>query len=463
MKVSEILKITNGALLSGASRTDINLSKISTDSRAIVRGGFFIAIKGENFDGNDFVEEVFKKGAIGTVISGSGVRGLPPTKRWTGQTGAGKIIIQVKDTLKALQDIAAAHRRKFDIPVIAITGSNGKTTVKDMTAACLSKKYNVLKNEGTKNNHIGVPQTLLKLKPSHEACVLELGANHEGEIRLLSSIARPTIAAIINIGSSHLEFFKDLKGVYEAKKEIVEFLDKKGTLVLNGDDPYLSGIKDKTRKVLRYGLKKSNDFAAEALPSGKGAITFVVNKRRVFHLNIVGRHNIYNALAAIAVSLSLGVDYKAIREALFCYKAASARLDVRKMDGFDLIDDSYNSNPLSMAGALEAVMNYPASGRWIVAGDMLELGDKAVDLHRMAGEMIARSNIDGLFVFGELSKNILRAALENGMKKDKLWHYPTHDAIAGMLKKVVKKGDVVLLKGSRGMRMEKIIEKLKGR
>lgn len=453
MKVSEIVKITHGKLLSGNPDTDIDPSKILTDSRTAGKGSFFIALTGPNFNGNNFVEPAFEKGAVGAIITRREASGL-----WSG-----KVIILVKDSTKALQDIASAHRKKFKIPVIAVTGSNGKTTVKEMIATCLSKKYHVLKNEGTKNNHIGVPQTILQLKPIHEACVLELGTNHKGEIRNLSAIARPTVAVITNVGPSHLEFLGDLDGVYGAKKEIIDFLDKKGILVLNGDDQYLSRIKDKTHKVLRYGFGASNDIVAEGvLPPRKGRITFVVNNSMIFELNLMGRHNIYNALAAITVAGCFKISHRSIREALHEYRPASRRLDVQKIGGIDIIDDSYNSNPLSMMSALEAIKHYPANARWIVAGDMLELGKKSVHFHKMIGKAVAKSDVDGLLTFGKLSRHILSQAMALGMRKDRLWHCPTHDDIAGVLKKFARKGDVILLKGSRSMKMEEVLAKLKG-
>ena len=452
MKVKEIVKITGGKLLSGDPENTIEPADISTDSRDIKKGALFIALTGSNFDGNDFVGEVLKKGAIGAIISGTGGR----------RSGTGKIIIQVKDTTKALQAIAAHHRRKFQIPVVCVTGSNGKTTVKDMAWHILSSKYNVLRNEGTKNNHIGVPQTLLKLNSKHEICVLELGTNHKGEIALLAGIARPTVAVLTNIGPSHLEFLGDLKGVLEAKKEILRYLDKKnGLVILNGDDGLLSGISGKEFKILRYGFNGSNDLRAEALTSRSNNIIFVVNNRMVFELNLLGLHNVYNALAAIAAALHFGIGHRTIRETLVNYKPTNMRLELEKVSGINILNDSYNSNPMSMMRALEVVKHYPAKAKWIVSGDMLELGKESERFHRLIGEAIAKSDVEGLMTFGELSKHTLAQARALGMKRDKLWHCSTHDEIAKVLKKVAKKGDVVLLKGSRSMRMEKVLEKLK--
>lgn len=451
MKVKEIVKITAGKLLSGDRGAEITPSRISTDTRNIGRGDFFLALKGVNCDGNDFVGEAFRKGAAGAIVS----RAPAP------QPGSKKIIIQVKDTTEALQKIAAYHRDSFDIPVICVTGSNGKTTAKDMISDILSVKYKVLKNEGTKNNHIGVPQTLLKLKKDHEACVLELGTNHEGEIRLLANLARPDIAVITNIGPSHLEFFGGLEGVYRAKIEILGALKGNGLLILNGDDDFLSRIRDKRFRVVKYGFRDSNDFKAQALPPRKNRLIFAVNDRHVYELNLFGMHNIHNALAAIAVAEHFGIGYRLIREALFNFKPTLSRLNFKSINGIDIIDDSYNSNPMSMVRALEVIKHYPAGSRWIVSGDMLELGKEAELFHRRVGESIAGSGIEGLLAMGELSKHTLDEARACGMRKDRLWHCATHEEAARILKKVAKDGDVVLLKGSRSMKMEKVLDRLK--
>lgn len=450
MKIKEMVKVVKGRLLSGDPEADIDPSRISTDSRIIKKGEFFIALQGPNFNGNKFVNDAFGKKASGAIVSSR-----------EGVKNTGRILIEVRDTLKALQDIAHHHRMKFKIPVVAVTGSNGKTTVKDMIAHVLSAKYRVLKNEGTKNNQIGVPQTLLRLKGSHDICVLELGTNHRGEIRRLSRISRPSTAVITNIGPSHLEFLADLNGVYAAKKEIFDFMEKKrGIAVINGDDRFLGRLKDSRFRILRYGFKEGNDFRAEVLSIERQRLEFILNGRTKFRLNLFGVHNIYNALAAIAVASHFGVNYESIRKALITYKPIYMRLNLKKVDGIDIIDDSYNSNPLSMKCALEVMKDYPAKARWVVSADMLELGREGIRLHKMIGESIARSNVEGLLTFGKLSKHTLEGARKSGMKNDRLWHCSDHSQIAHILKKVLRKGDALLLKGSRGMRMETVIEEL---
>lgn len=438
--------------MSGNAASDIDLSTVSTDSRAIKKGEFFLALNGPNFRGSDFLEDAFRKGAAGAIVESAAL--LAKYKN--------KIVISVEDTTKALQDIAASNRAKFKIPVICVTGSNGKTTVKDMIAAVLAARYNLLKNEGTKNNHIGVPQTLLKLKKEHELCVLELGTNHRGEIKALSAVAKPTVAVVTNIGPSHLEYLIDLDGVYEEKKQLLESLKSGGVAVVNGDDPFLSKANLKRRKVLRYGLKKSNDFRAEDICADAESIRFRVNGRAEFELKLLGAHNVCNALAAIAVASIFNVNARAAKRALLRFKPASMRLDPLNVKGISVINDSYNSNPLSMKTALEAIGACQARAKWVVSGDMLELGGEAVRFHEMAGELVAMSGANGLITFGKFSRHTLSGASACGMNRDNLWHCDTHEEIAKVLKRVTRAGDIVLIKGSRGMKMERVIEKMKG-
>lgn len=451
MKISEILKITGGKSLAGGGDADIDLSKISTDSRTIKRGEFFIALSGPNYCGSLFAKDAFKRGAIGAIVESAD----PSVMR------GGRILIKVKDALKAMQDIASAHRAKFRIPVICVTGSNGKTTVKEMIAGVLSSKYRVLKNEGTKNNHIGVPRTLLKLKKSHQVCVLELGTNHEGEIRALSRIAAPTFAVITNIGPSHLEYFVDLKGVCKEKTQVLGALKAGSRALINGDDPMLAKVRPGKLKLSRYGFGDSNDFRATDISSAGFNLKFRVNGAEEYSLKLLGAHNIHNALAAIAVARQFNVSAGSVRRALLNYKPAFMRLEPLKVNGISFINDSYNSNPASMKTALEAVRVYPARAKWIVSGDMLELGRGAARLHRMTGELIADSAATGLLTFGDLSRHTLSGAYGHGMEKN-LWHCATHDEIADRLKKIVRSGDIVLIKGSRAMKMEKVIERMKG-
>lgn len=452
MKIKRILRVTRGRLLSGDPHADIDLSTISIDSRKIAPGQFFLPIKGANFDGEDFIEDAFKKGAVGSFT----------TKSTTIGSQYDKIMIRVKDTTAALQDVARYNRSKFGIPVIGITGSNGKTTVKDMVAKVLSSKFNVLKNEGTMNNHIGVPLTLLKLNSSHDVCVVEMGTNHHGEIRLLAGIASPTVAIINNIGPSHLEFFKDLKGVFAAKKEILEGLDRDSLAIFNGDDRYLSSIKKQPFKIMRFGFSDANDFRASGVSSDGAGVRFILNESSPFALKLIGAHNVSNALAAIAVAHNFNISYLETKKALYEYSPVNMRLNARQVGEITVIDDVYNSNPLSMKSAIDTLTEYPARRRWIVSADMLELGRQEKEFHSMIGEIIAKSGFSGLITFGDLSKHTSSRALECGMDKERVWHCSDRSEIAVLLKKIVDKGDAILIKGSRSMRMEEVVKGIMG-
>jgi len=449
MKVKEIIKITKARLLSGYSSSEIALDRISTDSRGIRKGDIFLALEGPNFDGNKFVRDAFNKGASAAIVSKFNDK-MP-----------GKTIIKVADTLSALQEIAALNRKKIGIPLIGVTGSNGKTTVKELLSAILSECYEVLKNEGTKNNQIGVPQALLKLKPAHDICVLEFGTNHAGEIRRLSEIARPSMAVITNIGPSHLEFLKDLEGVYRAKIEILEFMKPGGRLIVNGDDRFLRKIRSARFRVVKFGLGRGSDFIASDIVLGRDGIRFLLNGKFEFRTRLLGLHNVYNALAAITAASQFKVDINKMQDALSKFKQTAMRLNRKKINGIDVLDDSYNSNPLSMISALDVLKRYPAKNRWVVSGDMLELGSQGVRFHEEIGSYIAKSNVDGLLTFGTLARHMLVKARQEGMNSKRLWHCADHKEMARILNGVVSKGDVVLFKGSRSMRMETVIDNLK--
>jgi UDP-N-acetylmuramoyl-tripeptide--D-alanyl-D-alanine ligase len=450
MKISDIAKIIGGRLACGSSGISVTAGAISTDSRTIKRRGLFIALKGENFDGTRFVEDAFRRGAAAAIASSS-LRCLECYER---------PIVVVSDTTRALQDLARHNRLRFRTPVICITGSNGKTTTKEMTAKLLGVRYNVLKNEGNKNNQIGIPQTLLKLGAGHGMCVLEFGARHPGDITTLSDIAAPDAAVVTNIGPSHLETFGSLRGVYRTKMEIVSSLKRGAPLFLNGDDGFLAGVKGGKFKVVRFGLGESNDFRATSVVTEKDRIHFALNGGMDFELRLLGTHNVYNALAAIAVASYFGMDLKTIRRSLSAYRPSGMRLNLKRIGGFYIIDDSYNSNPLSMASALDTLKAYPARARWIVSGDMLELGRRQEFFHRMIGSLAAKMNVEGLFTLGRLSRHTHAEAIKRGLPRSRVRHCSCHDEIVSLIRSSARDGDVVLVKGSRGMAMETVIRKL---
>lgn len=449
----DVIEATSGRLLKGDPER--RFAGVSTDTRNLKREDLFIAIKGPNFDGHDFIGEARSKGAIGALVS----RDVAPRPFPSGErAGEGFVIIEVKDTVKALGDIAKFHRKRFDIPVIAVTGSNGKTTAKDMTAQVLSVKYNVLKNEGTENNFIGVPQTLLRLKNSHKIAVIELGTNHFGEIARLAEMIQPSCGVIINIGPSHLEFFGNVDNVREEKLELLKYLGGDCACVVNGDDRRL--VKDAEticEEVVTFGLEAGGAFMASGIKEEGGTIGFVLNNNTAFRLNVLGKHNVYNALAAIAVGSLYGISPREMAQELEKFKLPKLRMESAEMRGIRFIFDCYNSNPYSMASAIETLKAMDCRGRKIiVAGDMLELGTAAPQMHREIGKVAAQAKTDILMGVGPLSGFILEGAQEEGIGGDSLLHFENSVEASRALKDILREGDLVLVKGSRGMKMEEI-------
>lgn len=448
-KLEELLKGCSGRFSRPGKAARI--SGISIDSRAIKRGEAFIAIRGKNFDGHDFIARAVELGASCVIHDAK-------TKIF-GNVKAGVPFIEVRDTEKALGMIANFQRRKFDPPVIAVTGSTGKTTCKEMIACVLGSRLRVLKNEGTKNNQIGVPMTLLGLDAGHEAVILELGTNHFGEIARLAEIAEPNIAVITNIGSSHLEYFGNRAGVWREKRSILENLRKPGIAVLNADDPFQAKVL-RSRSggfVLSYGGRGPADILVSEIKPLAGRVDFLVNGRHRFQLNTVGIHNVYNAAAACAVGLLFGVSLKESSRRLKRFKFPGGRLNLCRINGVTFLDDTYNSNPSSFAQALAALKDFPARGRRIlVMGDMLELGKNARRCHEEAGKLL-KCACDVFIACGKLSgiaagkaaldrKNI-HSCLTSSQARDILWNRICPEP-----------SDVVLVKGSRAMKMEEVMK-----
>ena len=423
---------------------------VSIDSRTIRRGEAFIAIRGDNFDGHDFILAAVRKGASCVIFE----RGRFNPNRLPRTVAR----IAVKDGVRALEAIAACHRRGFSIPVVAVTGSNGKTTAKDICAWALGARFNLVKTEGTQNNHIGVPLTLLRLAPGDEACVLELGSNHPGEIAERAATAAPDIGIITNIGPSHLEHFGSLAGVFREKYSLARALEAPGILIVNVDDPFLSRtIIAKKQKpfIISIGVNASADFRARGV-SVKGMETrFTLNGRR-FRLATPGTHNVYNALAAVACCRLLGMGYREIVSRLASFEFPAGRLTVRRVNGAVLIDDSYNSSPASLSQALACLKGLGNRGRSIlVMGDMLELGAGEEGFHRAAGREAA-GICTGMVAVGRLSRLALEAYLKAGGAAAETYACDTakeaKEIVFGKL--APGKGDAVLVKGSRRMKLD---------
>jgi len=450
--VRDTLNSTRGRILSG-NVEDI-LTGVSTDTRRLKRGELFVAIKGNRFDGHNFILDAVSRGAGGVLVQEGCITNksnfkIPEVS-----------FISVYDSIRALGDIARFHRSRFDIPFIGITGSNGKTTTKEMISIILNKGFNVLKNFGTENNHIGVPLTLMRLKSEHKIAVLEMGTNHLGEIRRLSKIAKPTVAVITNIGQSHLEYLKDKDTVLKSKIEILEHMDKDGTLIINGDDEFLKTIKTDL-KLIKFGLDEKCDFTADKIDIQPDGISFRLNGKEVINLTVMGRHNVYNALAAIATTWSFGVPIDQIKDALKEFRMPNMRMDVKKIGDVRIINDSYNSNPSSMKQAIESLKDITTKGRKIlVAGDMLELGNLSGRFHHLVGRQAAESGIDMIVAVGKLSEHVANGAQEAGMSGKKIKLCNLTKEASEIVKNLIKKGDTILVKGSRAMKMEEIVQVL---
>jgi len=447
MRLQEIAKIVKGELLS--DKLDAKVSEISTDSRTIKSGDLFIALGGENYDGHNFVNDAFQKGAVGTVVSKS-IK-LP------------KPVIKVENTSHALGEIARAHRKKFDIPIIVVSGSNGKTTTKDMLAKILSRKFNTLKAEKSFNNHVGVPLTLLKITDQTEIAVLELETNILGETRRLAEIIDPLGAVITNISDTHLELLPSREKVAEEKAEILESLRSEGFAVLNSDDTWVTRIGDKsqTNKLITFGINNEGDFSATDIKKhGYAGIQFVLNQRHPIKLKIPGIYNVYNALAATACASTLGVEYNIIVEELEDFKASPMRGEIIECRGTKIIDDTYNANPQSMREAVQVLEDIGEGRRIAVLADMLELGEVARDAHYELGKFIAASKVDIIITVGELARYIAEGVADNSKEKIVYSYNDKHSAMQKLLD-IIQPNDTVLIKGSRKMEMEEIVEHLR--
>jgi len=448
----EIINAANGTLLCGNIET--RFENISTDSRKITGGELFIPLAGEKFDGHDFIGASLNLGAAGSLTH----RDADPVP--------GKALVRVEDTLRALQDIARYYRKKFNIPFVAITGSVGKTSTKNMVASVLGRRFNVLKTTGNLNNEIGLPLTVFNLDGAHEVAVVEMGMSGFGEIERLTSIALPRIAVITNIGLAHIEKLGSRQNILKAKMEILSGLEEGGTVILNGDDRLLYGMKGLTKfHTVYYGIGEELDYQAyNVVSAGEKGTYFEISvgsgDYRV-HVPAPGVHNVYNALAAIAAGKCLGVSMEEIIEGIAAFESEKMRMDIISYGGFKIINDAYNANPQSMEAALNVLKDMKGSGRTIaVLGDMLEMGDWACDAHLDTGKFAVSRGIDYIITVGENGGYIAQGALEAGMPHDRVFAFNDKDAAASFARSILSDGDTVLVKGSRAMKMEEIVDKI---
>jgi UDP-N-acetylmuramoyl-tripeptide--D-alanyl-D-alanine ligase len=452
--------------LSGKRR----IRQIITDSRSVRRGDLFVALRGERFDGHEFVPAALAQGAVGAIVQDR--YRLPPSSAAVRriERSVAPFLFGVRDPLFAYQQLATHYRSRFDIPVVAVTGSNGKTTTKEMVAAVLGQRWRVLKTEGNFNNRIGVPATLFRLTPRHQAAVIEMGVDQQGQTTRLCEIVRPTIGVITNIGPDHLEFFGSMEGSAQAKAELLDQLPSDGLAILNADDSYFDYLAARAQcRVMSFGFSAMADVRASGVTSDtRYGTTFRLHlpgksRPTIVRIKVHGTHNVTNALAGAAVGAALHLSGSMISQGLGRFRPAAMRSQVVTHHGVHFINDCYNANPASMKAALQLLAQWsPAGKRIAVLGDMLELGQETGGMHRDVGQFLAEQGLSRLIACGTLGRDIAEGARQGGMAESKIDEVVDAAAAADHLKRIVRQGDVVLVKASRGMKMEQVVHALTG-
>jgi len=454
---SELAAATGGAWTGG---TPAGIVGVSTDTRAIAAGSAFVALRGERFDGHDFLADAARAGASCAVVASDRGASAP----------AGLPLLLVDDTLTALGAIARLHRLRFSLPVVGVTGSNGKTTTREMIASILATRGPVLKTEGNLNNEVGVPLTLLRLGPEHTAAVVEMGMNHRGEIGRLTAMAEPRVGVVTNAFPAHLEGLGTVDGVADAKGELYKGLPADGVVIANADDPrMLHKARKSGRRVLTFSGGKDREADVVVLdvlsqdPEGMRFLLGIGTKEVEVRLPLVGEHNAANAAAAAAAALALGCTDREIVRGLAGVRPVGRRLRIERLpSGVLLVDDCYNANPASMKAALRTLRQLAGAGRAVAAlGDMLELGPTEGDLHRELGRDAASAGLAALAAFGPRARLALDAALAAGMNPSDAFHTEDPQALAAFVRERLRPGDVLLVKGSRGMKLERLVEALR--
>ena len=447
--LGQIAQMVGGRLCDKAYE-DTLIEGISTDSRTISQNNLYIPLIGEVFDGRIFIKECEDKGASAFFID----------EEYEVKKNISIPYIRVANTEDALRDLAKAYRDQLDIKIVGITGSNGKTTTKDLLTSVLSQKYKVQKTLGNLNNQIGVPKTILSLDEDTEVGVIELGTDNFGDISLTSNIAKPDIAVILNIGDSHLHNLKSREGIAKAKMEIIEGLSRNGIFIYNIDDPILKRVVpeyDINQKVLTFGQSKDADFLIEKIETKANEVKFK-NKDNIYKVPLLGDHQIYNGGFAAMVAKILKLDYDQIKEGLKKVIASSNRSTILELDGFDILDDSYKSNPQALLTGLNTTYTLGGyANKIVVLGDMLELGDNEDKLHYQAGLDIDPKKINYCLFYGPLSKHMYKGALEN-FPQSRVFYFDDKADVCDKLKQLITKSTLVFVKGSHGMHMEEIIE-----
>ena len=450
MTIGEMLRACRGEWQGSEETLKKTPFSVVTDSRQAGEGSLFLALRGEKTDGHKYIPDVLQKGALAVLCEERGASGEPR--------------LVVPDTLEAMQRIAAASRARWNIPFIGITGSVGKTTTKEMTACLLARSFHTARTEGNHNNNLGLPMTILDMPDDTEVAVLEMGMNHFGEMAYLTSIARPDIAIITNIGTMHIEHLGSREGILQAKLEIFRGVPKNGVGVFNGDEPLLWNVRaNGGHKKYYFGIENhACDVLATDIQELEDGMRFVVSgfgHRFELFVPVLGRHTVYNALAAVTAALLLKIPPETIQAQISGFQNTGMRQKIYERDGFTIIEDCYNAGPESTEAALDILAGFRAraKGRCIaVLGDMLELGNRSAAEHYRIGR-IAAAKVDMLYTYGTNSERMVSGAITGGMKQKFVEHFDTHEDLAHMLKMRARPGDVILFKGSRGMRMEKAL------
>ncbi len=449
--IEDVIKAVDGYINQNINTDNIFIQGVSTDTRTIKKGDLFIPIIGENFDGHSFIDMAFEKGAVACLSQK--------------KISSKHLVINVFDTKEALKNLAMYYRSLFNIPVVAVTGSSGKTTTKDMIASCLSTKYNTLKTQGNFNNEIGLPLTIFNIENDTDVVVLEMGMNHFGEISALSKIAKPDIALITNIGLAHIENLGNQEGILRAKYEIFDYLKPNGIKILNGDDKLLSTLKEENDKikVYFYSIDKNIDaYATNIKQKGIDGISATINSLGSsfnVDLKIPGIHMISNALSATLICKSLGLKDNEIKKGLETFKPSKMRMDIIKTNKYTIINDTYNANPTSMKATLD-ILSTTKGRKVAILGDMLELGNYSKDMHYDVGKYAIKKEIDELIFIGSDSYYMLEGAKSLKTNKSSINYFKTQDEFIKNIDRLLNQGDVILVKASRGMKLENTVDEI---
>ena len=456
--LEDVLKATSGTLISGAQEN--TFYGISTDSRQVFKRNLFIALKGEKFDGHDFIRKAIEQGAAGVLVHGE-------AQINQGLVDESVAVIKVADTLLALGDLAYEWRKRFSIPVIGLTGSSGKTTTKEMMAAIIGRKKNILKTEGNLNNLIGLPQTILRLTRKHELVILEMGTNSRGEIKRLTQIAAPDIGLITNVGPAHLAGFGSMDVVRDEKSDLFLNMPSSGIAIINLDDEAVTTAAERWNgRKITFSMSTNADVVVKDIEkNGVKGVRFnlaVGASTQKVEMKIAGLHHVYNAMAAAAAAVAVGIDIKTIAEGLAAFRPFSGRMEIIRLpNGAFLLDDSYNANPSSVREALLTLKDLKGHHNgYVFLGDMLELGEKAEEMHRKIGMLIATIGVNALFLKGDFSKVTTTGSMEGGLSPQNIFFLSDKEKGIVYLKKHLKKGDWILVKGSRRMKMEEIVARI---